>query len=207
MDKKIENFQVSSNGDLAVFWHKLVSENGWTLSYAQGAYSEYKKFIWLAKISRSRVVPSEIVDKVWHLHITFTQSYWHDLCRDTLGFEFHHLPSSNTKECQRLDYQHYKNTLKMYENEFGEKPDGRYWPVRETNKLDISKYFILSLFTLTFLTACSLSSDGTVVTALKWIIGIYVVYKVIKWLFENRGGGGGNGHGCSGSCGSSCGGD
>lgn len=207
MDKKIENFQVSSNGDLEIFWYKLTSDNGWTLSYARGAFTEYKRFIWLAKVSQSRVVPSKVVDKVWHLHMTFTRSYWYDLCRDTLGFEFHHLPSSNTKECQQIDCEDYENTLKVYLEEFGEKPDGRYWPVRKVNKFNIAKHLILPLFTITFLTACSLSSDGTVVTVLKWVIGIYVVYKIIKWLFENRGGGGGSGHGCSGVCGSSCGGD
>lgn len=202
MEENLINFEVSSNGDLELFWRKLTSDNDWSLSYAKEVFLEYKKFVWLAKVGQSRVVPSKVIDNVWHLHMTFTKSYWHDLCRDILDFELHHIPSSSSRESQQLDRIQYKNTLIMYEKEFGEVPRERYWPTSEKSKHNIFKYGMFAVFSATSLTACSLSSDGAIITAVKWGVGIYVVFKVLQWLSSNGGsGGGGGGGGCSGSCG------
>jgi hypothetical protein len=204
MDEKLKTFKVCSNGDLDLFWSKLIAKNGWSLSYAEEVFSEYKKFIWLAKNTQSRVVPSKAIDRVWHLHMTFTKSYWHDLCKDTLHFEFHHIPSAKNSKSEELDKIDYKNTLKMYEVEFGEFPSAKYWPsCSKKRKFNSFKHIVLPFFLVTFLTACSLSSKEDFMTTLKWGIGIYVVYKLLKWLSSNSGSGGG----CSSGCGSSCGGD
>jgi hypothetical protein len=200
MDEKLKNFKVSSNGDLDLFWIKLTSENGWSHPYAKEVFLEYKKFLWLAKNSQSRVVPSRIIDRVWHLHMTFTKSYWNDLCEDILHFEFHHIPSSKNSRSEELDMIGYKNTLKMYEIEFGIFPSARYWPTSSKQKFNLLKYVIFPFFTVTFLTACSLSSKEDFMTTLKWGVGIYIVYRVLKWLSSNSGSGGGG-------CGSGCGGD
>lgn len=203
MDEKISNFEVSSNGNFDIFWAKLTSENGWSLSYAKKAFLEYKKFVWLASVSQSRVVPSKVVDKVWHLHMTFTKSYWGDFCGGVLGFEFHHVPSSQDSNAQQADKIQYENTLRMYEREFGEVPNSRYWPASAKSRFSTFKYGVLALFASTFLTACSFSSEGEIMTALKWGVGIYVVFKVVKWLSSNGGAGGSR---CSAGCGGSCGG-
>ncbi|WP_188151893.1 glycine-rich domain-containing protein [Teredinibacter waterburyi] len=207
MDEKLLKFEVQSNGDFEIFWNKLTSENSWSLLYAKEAFSEYKKFVWLASVSPSRVVPSTVVDKVWHLHMTFTKSYWLDFCREVLGFDFHHIPSSQTSASKQADKIQYENTLLMYEREFGGKPNERYWPTSKKSRLDLARYGMFALFTTTFLTACSFSSDGKIMMAIKWGVGVYVVYKVIKWLSSSDGPGGRGGHGCSAGCGSSCGGD
>lgn len=206
MDDKLLHFKVSSNGDFAIFWDKLTSENGWSLSYAKEAFLEYKKFVWLASIGQSAVVPSKVIDKVWHLHMTFTKSYWHDLCGDVLGFELHHMPSPNTKNSLQADKIQYKNTLLMYEREFGEVPNRRYWPAPKKTRFSVFEYCAFALFASTLLTACSFSSEAEIMTVVKWALGIYVVYKVIKWLSASGGPGGGRGNSCSGGCGSSCGG-
>ncbi len=206
MDEKLKKFQVFSDGDLDVFWSKLTSENGWSLPYAKAVFLEYKKFVWLAKNSHDRVVPSRAIDAVWHLHMTFTKSYWHDLCEDVLHREFHHTPSSKNNKSEALDSVDYKNTLKMYEVEFGVAPSVKYWPIASKRKFDLLKYVLFPFCVVTFLTACSLSSKDDVMTALKWGVGIYIAYKVLKWLSSNNGSGGGSG-GCGSDCGSSCGGD
>lgn len=88
MDEKLRDFKVLSEGDETIFWEKLTSENGWSLRYAKQIYFEYIRFVWLAKKSHSRIVPSKRVDRVWHLHMTFTKSYWHDFCQDILGLNY-----------------------------------------------------------------------------------------------------------------------
>ncbi|MFQ3262253.1 hypothetical protein [Reinekea sp.] len=204
MDEKLKNFKVSSNGDLDLFWSKLTSENGWSLSYAKEVFSEYKKFVWLAKNSRSRVVPSKAIDRVWHLHMTFTKSYWHDLCTDVLNYELHHIPSSKNSRSEELDRIGYKNTLRLYEAEFGVFPPAEFWPDFSKRTFNRLKYLVFPFFTVTFLTACSLSSKEDFMTTLKWGLGIYIGYRVLKWLSSNSGSGG---SGCGSGCGSSCGGD
>ena len=200
MDEKLKNFKVSSNGDLELFWSTLASEYGWSLSYAKEAFSEYKKFLWLAKNSQNRVVPSRVVDKVWHLHMTFTKSYWHELCKNILHFELHHVPSSNNSSSKELDRLGYENTLETYELEFGVPPSAKYWPAFSKHKFNMFKYVIFPFFIVTFLTACSLSSKEDLMTVLKWSVGIYILYKVLKWFSSNGGSGRCGGSSC-GSCG------
>ena len=36
---------------------------------------EYIKFIVLSTLSKSELFPSDIVDRVWHLHMTYTTHY------------------------------------------------------------------------------------------------------------------------------------
>jgi hypothetical protein len=39
-------------------------------------------------ISTHIVTPSEQVDQVWHLHLTYTRSYWDEFCPNVLGQPF-----------------------------------------------------------------------------------------------------------------------
>lgn len=185
MDKKLESFNVLSNSDSSIFWDKLKSEYGWSTSYAREAFAEYKKFVWLAKISQSRVVPSKVVDKVWHLHMTFTKSYWHDLCRDILGFELHHIPSPISKANRLLDKSGYKNTLTMYKAEFGREPSSRFWPKPVKNKVNFLKISSLILFSVTSLSACSLTSSDNLKSFVIWGLLMFVLYKLIMWADDH----------------------
>ena len=36
---------------------------------------------------------SEQVDAAWHLHLTYTRSYWDRFCKETLGQPLHHDPT------------------------------------------------------------------------------------------------------------------
>ena len=61
------------------FIDRLCVETGWTLPFAAGALSEYRRFIYLAVTGDRPVTPSREVDAVWHLHLTYTRSYWERL--------------------------------------------------------------------------------------------------------------------------------
>src|SRR5687767_14035376 len=75
------------------FAARLARENGWSRSYAERVIEEYKRFVFLAVSGTSpsssgsseaqsardegrKVCPSEDVDAAWHLHLTYTKSYW-----------------------------------------------------------------------------------------------------------------------------------
>jgi len=207
MDKALVDFQVVSNGDKALFWQKLCKENAWSLTFSKNAFDEYKKFIYLAKIYGCKVVPSKTVDTIWHLHMTFTKSYWNELCQEVLQMEFHHVPSPPGEVAKCLDNECYEKTKELYKNEFGYTPPSLYWPPlskRKYNKFHVS---FISFFCATLLTACTSTMFNDIELLLKWVIGIFVIYKILSWFGKggSGGSGGGGGSSCS-NCSSSCGG-
>ncbi len=56
------------------FATRLARENGWSLAYARRAIEEYRRFVFLALVAGHPVTPSDQVDQVWHLHLTYTRS-------------------------------------------------------------------------------------------------------------------------------------
>ena len=80
-----------------IFVQQLVKENGWAVEYANRVVLEYKRFMFLAAVAGHPVSPSEPVDKVWHLHVTDTKSYWMRLCADVIGKPVHRRASATTQ--------------------------------------------------------------------------------------------------------------
>jgi len=73
------------------------------------------------------VTPSDEIDQVWHLHLTYSRHYWDTLCRDTLGLPLHHGPTEGgaVEDCKFHDG--YDNTLASYRRSFGQPPKD-LWP-------------------------------------------------------------------------------
>jgi len=130
MDRKtkILNFEFSSSAERQLFLNKMSDLYGWPADFCEKVLVEYKRFICLAAISSERVVPSRIVDDAWHLHLTFTKSYWHDLCRDTIGKDIHHNPSRADATSKARDLRGYLDTLNLYRTTFGAEPARDFWP-------------------------------------------------------------------------------
>src|SRR5688500_7141329 len=103
------------------FSTRLARENYWTKNFTAKAILEYKKFMYLAATSDLMVSPSEVIDVVWHQHLTFTQSYA-EFCA-ILGKQVQHVPSTRRKE----DFEKFRSakerTGKLYNKMFGEQPD------------------------------------------------------------------------------------
>src|ERR1700709_1185766 len=91
---KIRNFPMDDESATITFSSKLAAVQNWTAAFTQKAIDEYKRFIFLCCILEAGAAPSKAVDEVWHLHLTYTRSYWIDLCRNTLGKDIHHYPSA-----------------------------------------------------------------------------------------------------------------
>ncbi|UOE48638.1 hypothetical protein MTO98_29985 [Mucilaginibacter sp. SMC90] len=135
--QKILDFQLDDAEAAFKFSERLARENGWNLHYTLRVISEYKKFIFLCCISDKGVTPSDAVDQAWHLHLTFTRSYWIDLCRDTLGRELHHNPTKGgADEAIKYD-EFYTDTNYLYHQFFDELPPADIWPENTKRFTDI----------------------------------------------------------------------
>lgn len=128
---RIEAFIIDEGKPELSFSHRLARENGWTRDYAERVVAEYLRFVGLAMVSGHLVTPSEQVDQAWHLHLTYTQSYWTRLCGEVLRRPLHHGPTRGGIEESRKYWRQYERTLQSYEEVFGIRPPEDIWRTAE----------------------------------------------------------------------------
>lgn len=148
----ILNFRIDSTAPSFRFVDRLARENFWSLAYAEKVVQEYKKFLALAAVLPHSVTPSEDVDQAWHLHLTFTDSYWRRLCQETIGRPLHHHPTRGGETEKAKFVQAYEGTLEAYETMFQTAPPKDIWPpsqqrfanVGASRWIDTSGYWVLN---------------------------------------------------------------
>lgn len=134
---RLQSFEIDDPAADFKFSARLARENGWTIPYSLRVVEEYKKFIFLCCVTKQGVTPSDPVDQAWHLHLTFTRSYWTDLCKNTLGQEIHHNPTKGGKqEANKFD-GFYTSTHQLYKDKFGHEPPADIWQDNHTRFSDI----------------------------------------------------------------------
>jgi uncharacterized protein (TIGR04222 family) len=110
------------------FSQRLMRENHWSREFTDRAIEEYRRFAFLAVVAGHPVTPSDQVDQVWHLHLTYTRSYWEEFCPQVLQMPFHHEPTrGGAAESQKFE-DWYSKTLESYQQWFGELPPEDIWP-------------------------------------------------------------------------------
>ena len=129
--RRIRRFSIDRPGTVLTFEARLARENGWTVEYAQRVVEEYKRFMVLAATADHVVTPSEDVDHAWHLHLTYTHSYWEDLCGECLGMPIHHQPTEGGSSEQAKYNDLYERTLATYASTFGFEPPRDIWPAAD----------------------------------------------------------------------------
>ena len=137
---RLHSLNFDGAGVAVPFSARLARENGWTRGFAAKAIGEYRKFCFLAVHASHPVTPSDAVDQVWHLHLTYSRHYWDALCRDTLGAPLHHGPTEGGAAEDRKFHDWYDNTLASYRRYFGEPPKD-LWPKAE-ERFDESHEFV-----------------------------------------------------------------
>ncbi len=126
--QRVEAFRLDEPGVPLPFTSRLAREQGWSHAFAARVVREYKRFLILAMEAGHPVSPSDAVDQAWHLHLVYTRSYWHALCRDVLGRELHHEPTrGGGDESAKFD-DLYTRTLASYRSLFQEEPPAAIWP-------------------------------------------------------------------------------
>ena len=97
---RISQFSFDDGNVELTFARRLARENGWTQAYTARVIDEYKRFAFLAVVANHPVTPSDQVDQVWHLHLTYTKSYWDQFCGGVLGTP--RSPGSRSAETTKL---------------------------------------------------------------------------------------------------------
>ncbi|MEQ8995121.1 MAG: TIGR04222 domain-containing membrane protein [Coleofasciculus sp. B1-GNL1-01] len=125
--KRIQAFSLDQLDDQLSFSKRLAKDNRWSLDYTQRVIEEYKKFTFLAVAAGHPVAPSEQVDQVWHLHLSYTRSYWQEFCPKILQTPLHHEPSRGGSSEQLKFEDLYSRTLESYKHFFGQIPPIDIW--------------------------------------------------------------------------------
>ena len=108
------------------FADRLARENGWRRDHAERVIEEYRRFCFLAATLPNPVTPSDAVDQVWHLHLTYSRDYWQRFC-PLLGRALHHGPTEGGADEHARFFVQYAETLRGYEAAFGT-PPADIWP-------------------------------------------------------------------------------
>lgn len=125
---KIQQFPLDDPNAAIPFSRKLAAKQNWLPEFAERVIEEYRKFLFLCCISPNGASPSQAVDEAWHLHLTYTKSYWTDLCKNTLSINIHHHPSQGGDEEDHKHREWYAETLQLYESVFDTPPPNDIWP-------------------------------------------------------------------------------
>ena len=127
--ERIAAFDLDGDSSPALpFAARLARENGWSRAFADRAVQEYRRFVFLTVTAGRPMCPSEQVDQVWHLHLTYTRSYWQRFCGEVLKTPLHHDPTRGGEAEGRKHWAMYADTLTTYREAFGEDPPGDLWP-------------------------------------------------------------------------------
>ncbi|TWU22829.1 TIGR04222 domain-containing membrane protein [Bythopirellula polymerisocia] len=122
------------------FTQRLARESGWSVGFADRVIEEYRRFVYLALTAGHEVTPSHEVDEAWHLHLTYSRSYWNDFCKKTLGKPLHHGPTRGTRSDVQRHRDQYDQTLAGYRQAFGVGPPADIWPSVDVRFGDPQRY-------------------------------------------------------------------
>lgn len=125
---KLEAYEIDSPGVAFPFSARLARDNGWSPEFSRRVIGEYKRFAFLAMVAGHPVTPSDQVDQAWHLHLTYTRSYWEEFCGKILPRPLHHEPTKGGRGEGRKFDDWYGKTLESYRRFFAAEPPGDIWP-------------------------------------------------------------------------------
>ena len=226
--RAIETFDIDGGPAAFTFEARLARENGWTRQFAKSVITEYRRFLFLAATAGHPVTPSDEVDQAWHLHMTYTRSYWDRLCGEVLHKPLHHDPTRGGRDEGIKFEDWYARTKESYFRAFGHAPPTDVWPdaaerfgeAEHFARINTRRYCLVKkprswskLGMMTGACAAVLAMAGCMATLGKtdpqMVLTLILIVLVLAGFFIyliKRGGGSGSGCG-SGGCGTSgCGG-
>ena len=149
--QRLAAFEVSPPEAVFSFTSRLARENRWSLPHAQAVFAEYRRFLYLCMVAGRPLTPSDAVDQAWHLHLTYSRSYWRELCREVLRRPLHHEPTRGGPAERARFVESYRATLAAYKREFDQAPPGDIWPApairfrraRTVQRIDTRDHLVL----------------------------------------------------------------
>ncbi|MCU7617566.1 hypothetical protein NZ698_10185 [Chryseobacterium sp. PBS4-4] len=214
--QRIQGFSLDAQNASFPFSKKLEQEENWTADFTKKAIEEYKKFVYLCCISPNGASPSEIVDKVWHMHLIYTQNYWEDFCPNVLKMNLHHHPSKGGFEEKSKHQNWFSETLENYKEIFQKEAPDEIWKY-QNKKSSGSRFwnfgfkFFLLILAFSLLNSCSNETGSAMITFGIVAVIIFFVFGIAGALFgdstnldkKNKSDGSSDGGSCGGG-GSSC---
>ena len=125
---RVLSFDIDGGEVALPFAARLAREHGWSRAYADRVITEYRRYLFLAATAGVPICPSEDVDAAWHLHLTYTRSYWKRLCGEVLGRPLHHEPTKGGPAEGQKHRAMYADTLAAYRAAFGHDAPADIWP-------------------------------------------------------------------------------
>ena len=119
---KIDRFKIDTPNVPVPFSVKLAWQYRWNGPFTHRAICEYKKFIFLVMVSEERLSPTTVIDRVWHQHILYTQSYWNDFCGQLLKRQIHHTPGLGSEDEMQKYYIQCERAISLYRVHFDTPP-------------------------------------------------------------------------------------
>lgn len=148
--RRLQAFELDDPTHEFGFTRHLMKNHGWTLTYAQRAIVEYKKFAFLTVVASHQVVPSDQVDQVWHAHLLLSESYWEEFCPKVLGKTLHHHPARGGRTERAEFHRLYAQTIASYRQFFGfpaidiwSPPDVRFGAELKMQRVSLSEYWMI----------------------------------------------------------------
>jgi hypothetical protein len=172
--QRLSAFTIGPDAAALDFAARLARENGWSEAHAARVIEEYKRFCFLAVTGDGQCTPSDAVDQVWHLHLTYSRDYWDRFCPQVLGCALHHGPTDGGTAERNRFFAQYAETLKRYEQAFG-LPPSDIWPSAARRLLDDPRARRVH------------PRDGVIVSRGKlafWLLGTAVIGAIIGWAFQ-----------------------
>ncbi len=126
---RLNDFEFDDPDAALSFSKRLARENGWSLEFTWRVIEEYRRFLYLAAVSKRAVTPSDAVDQTWHLHLCYSRSYWDELCQHVLQRPLHHGPTRGGESEANRYLEQYEATLRLYNDTFGALAPSDIWPV------------------------------------------------------------------------------
>ncbi|MFY7813696.1 MAG: glycine-rich domain-containing protein [Chryseobacterium taeanense] len=214
------------------FSKKLAKEENWTENFTRKAIDEYKKFVYLCCKLPNGASPSEIIDKVWHMHLIYTQNYWEEFCPNILHQKLHHHPSKGGENEDEKHRNWFRETLESYQLIFEQQPPEDIWKLAQSplNNKKVSSFAIIFLILscVFMMYSCTESNSRGLGIFFTLIFFFVIIVLIIRVLYKNKGSDKNNkqtgsdatffytcgsdsshsdgGSGCNNSCGSGCGG-
>ena len=186
---RIETLAIGRTDATLSYEGRLAAENGWTDTFAGRVAAEYRRFIALIAISGDQLTPSDAVDQAWHLHMVYSRDYWHGLCRDIVGRDIHHEPTSGGPEQREQYCDRYAHTLQLYHATFGNAPPADIWPdpserfARIFERVDRTRMMLLGAEEATLIGLASAGLASLIVLGMVTLVAALLIFvTIVIWV-------------------------
>lgn len=126
----LEKTWLTDSGTYSELFNAIRLSEFWDRKYAKALVEEYRRFLYLAEISKGDAVASQDIITAVTLHREHLPDDWEEL-RQKLGPENHAAYDQVESGRESATLERYRHTLNLYRQEFNADPPTDVWPRAE----------------------------------------------------------------------------